>query len=84
MQFILILGALISWLFGAVIVRTQARLTTVLNILQQDPTHPYTIVTLQTKQEYRIQPLVSYIIPSICSITLTIGSILSIFGILTV
>lgn len=84
MQFILILGAIISWLFGAVIVRTQTRLTTVLNIIEQDPTHPYTIVTLQTKQKYRIQPLVSYIIPAICSITLTIGGILSVFSILTV
>ncbi|NQZ80853.1 MAG: hypothetical protein HRT52_07530 [Colwellia sp.] len=84
MQFILILGAIISWLFGAVIVRTQTRLTTVLNIIEQDPTHPYTLVTLQTKQKYRIQPLVSYIIPAICSITLTIGGILSVFSILTV
>jgi hypothetical protein len=83
-QLILILGAIISWLFSAVIIRTQARLTTVLNIIEQDPTHPYTIVTLKTKQEYRIQPLVSYIIPVLCSITLTIGGILSLFGILAV
>jgi hypothetical protein len=83
-QFVLILGAIISWLFSAVIIRTQARLTTVLNIIEQDPTHPYTIVTLQTKQKYRIQPFVSYIIPVLCSITLTIGGVLSLFGILAV
>jgi hypothetical protein len=83
-QFILIIGATISWLFSAVIVRTQARLTAVLNIIEQDPTHPYTIVTLQTKQKYRIQPLVSYVIPALCSITLTIGSLLAAFGLLSV
>jgi len=83
-QFVLILGAIIAWLFSAVIIQTQARLTAVLNIIEQDPTHPYTIVTLQTKQKYRIQPLVSYLIPVICSITLTIGGVLALFGILTV
>ncbi len=83
-QFILLLGAIISWLFSAVIIRTQARLTAVLNIIEQDPTHPYTIVTSQTKQKYRIQPLVSYIIPVICSITLTLGGVLALFGLLIV
>jgi len=83
-QFVLILGAIIAWLFSAVIIQTQARLTAVLNIIEQDPTHPYTIVTSQTKQKYRIQPLVSYLIPVICSITLTIGGVLALFGILTV
>jgi len=83
-QFVLILGAIIAWLFSAIIIQTQARLTAVLNIIEQDPTHPYTIVTSQTKQKYRIQPLVSYLIPVICSITLTIGGVLALFGILTV
>jgi len=84
MQFVLILGAIISWLFSAVIVQTQTRLTSILNIIEEDPTHPYTIVTTRTGQKQRIQPLVSYIIPVICSLTLTIGSILSLFGMLRV
>jgi len=84
MQFVLFLGAIISWLFSAVIVQTQTRLTSILNIIEEDPTHPYTIVTTRTGQKQRIQPLVSYIIPVICSLTLTIGSILSLFGMLRV
>ena len=83
-QFILILGAIISWLFSVVIIRTQVRLTAILNIIEHDSTHPYTIVTLKTKQKHRIQPLVSYLIPVICSITLTVGGILSVFGMLSV
>ena len=84
MQVILFFGAIISWLLGIAIMRTQARLTEVLNILAQDPTHPFAIVTLQTNQKYRIQPLVSYTIPAICAISLTVGSILSIFNVLKV
>ena len=84
MQIILIFGATISWLLGIAIIRTQARLAKVLNILSQDPTHPFTIVTLQTNHKRRIQPLLSYAIPAICAISLTIGSILTAFGVLTV
>ena len=82
MQIILIFGAVISWLLGIVIVRTQSRLTEVLNILSRDSTHPYTIVTLQTNQKNRIQPLVSYSIPVICATLLTITGVLSVFEVL--
>ena len=83
-EIILIFGTMISWLLGIAIVRTQSRLTKILNILAQDPTHPFTIVSLETNQKHRIQPLISYIIPAICATSLTIGSILVMLGILTV
>ncbi|WP_455217996.1 hypothetical protein [Kaarinaea lacus] len=83
-EIILIFGTMISWLLGITIVRTQARLTKILNILAQDPGHPFTVVTQETKQKHRIQPLISYIIPAICATSLTLGSILVLLDILTI
>jgi hypothetical protein len=84
MSIIFCLGAFISTLLFWVVYRSQQRLNRIFDVLLEDETHPATIIAKKSTYKHRIQPVISYVIASICCIILVIGAIASSCGFLEV
>lgn len=84
MSIVLFLGTTVSWLVAFTLFRTQIRHNKILYIIEQDETHPYTVINKLLGGRFRIQYLLSYVIPIFCCLSITIGTVLSLTGYLVV
>lgn len=78
------LGSVVAWSVTVAIVQTQRRLNRILEYLCAEPTHPYTLTERKIAGRFRIQPILSYVVPLFCSVTLTVATVLSLLGWLAV
>ena len=82
MNIILCIGMTIVWLLAIVIFLTQRRLERIMSLIVADDTHPYTVV--MPSKRFKVQRIMSYVIPTLCGILLTVGAVLSLLGYLMV
>jgi hypothetical protein len=76
---VLILGAIICWLLAFTLFRSQQKLDLILAELFADQTHPASIIDKKAGG-LSMRRLIGYVIPLICCIALTLGTILALCG----
>lgn len=73
---VLVLGAIICWLLALTIFRSQQKLDLILDELMKNEEHPVAIIDKKAKG-ISMRRIIGYIVPISCSISLTIGALLS-------
>ena len=76
MQLLLSLGGLISIVFTKALYRTSGRLDVILNILKEDPTHPYAIIS-KAIGGVGVRRTLWRSLPTICTVLVCIAAVAS-------
>lgn len=83
MQLLLTLGAFVSIVLAKALNRTSTRLDAVLEILREDPTHPYTIISAKVGGQ-GVRRTLWKVTPTICALSVCVATVASWVNILKV
>ena len=84
LQIVLTLGAIVTTLFAAVLVRSQEKLDLILADLYSDPSHPAAIINGRAKKGGSRRRLIGVWIPRFCFVVLIAGATLAWLNVLQV
>lgn len=81
MSIVLVFGSVIGWIVALMLFQSQRRLDSILDIILADETHPLTVVSKRmTGGMFRVQAVLSYVVPTLCCLTTSAGAVLSFTG----
>jgi hypothetical protein len=78
--FVLVLGAVLSFLLAWTIFRAHCKLDWILRFLSSDKSHPYTIVNDAHSKRWSARGLIGWFIPIVCTLVLILGACFAYMG----
>jgi hypothetical protein len=84
LKLVLTFGAVIAFMFGLVLRRSQEKLDLIITDLKADNSHPLSIIDSRADSHGSRRKIIGVAIPFVCISTLIAGAVLAWFGVLTV